>query len=215
MKVTGIIAALILLIGSIFKLMHWPGGNLMFLIGTVSLFLLNIVYCIKNINSNTLKALLPFTFAIWLVYFLFRIFHWSFGGYFLGFAIIFIVPFVITLFYFALLIKKGTFKVIHGLLALVFVLSIALGQTHSHQIYHTLNLRNSYQEYNYQSWDRYSWFLYLANEKEKALEANKKAEQAWNRCISSDKYAADNDYINIIKKNRAKISTSSWEQFRD
>lgn len=87
MHITGITAAILLLLGSIFKIQHWPGAGLMYGLGGVSLCLLfmplflavRIKEKVSRLNtwSNVLGILSAITLCLGI---LFKIMHWPFAG---------------------------------------------------------------------------------------------------------------------------------------
>lgn len=97
MHITGITAATLLLLGSIFKIQHWPGAAVIYVLGAVSLCLLFMpLFLIVRIKEKpgkltTISNILGVLGGISLCFgILFKIMHWpfanilmNFGGFFL------------------------------------------------------------------------------------------------------------------------------------
>jgi len=93
-NILGVIGFIIMLIGVIFKGMHYPGANLLMLLGTllgVIFFFMSFLY--KDINELNLFAIfseyfLSFAMMISLVAFIFKSMHWPGGGVLVGISVI-------------------------------------------------------------------------------------------------------------------------------
>ena len=137
----------------------------------------------KNFKEDEVQSLYYVSISAMTVYLLFRVFYWPCGPSFLGFSSLFLIATAISIYYCYLLFKSKkalkTRQIVFGIYFLVFFNNSFL---HSFSIYYFLNLSElinaESREYNYKSWDKYSWFLYIANEKDDALEANKEAQNA-------------------------------------
>jgi hypothetical protein len=99
----------------------------------------------------------------------------------------------------------------------IFSLSI-LAYMHSYRIYYffSLNtlLNKEHNTINYKGWDKYSWFLYLADKKEEALEANQNAQNA---IIESQKINAEDpdaaQFSPYIIQHEYDIKQENWTNY--
>jgi hypothetical protein len=98
----GIISAMILMTGTMFKINHWPGAQILLCTGTILLLVLFLPAALINhyrINGNKENRLLYIaTYVTCFVVFtamLFKIQHWPFAGYLVFIAVPF--PFVVFL----------------------------------------------------------------------------------------------------------------------
>lgn len=87
MHITGITAATLLLLGSIFKIQHWPGAAFMYILGAISLCLvfmplfLTVRIKEKPGKLNTVSNIIGVLGAIILCFgILFKIMHWPWAG---------------------------------------------------------------------------------------------------------------------------------------
>ncbi|MEZ4805785.1 MAG: hypothetical protein R2852_09955, partial [Bacteroidia bacterium] len=95
--------------------------------------------------------------------------------------------------------EKTAFKRPELLLALYISFILLLSFTHSHKIYYFFNLNTilneESRETNYMAWDKYSWFLYISNKQEEAIDANKKAKSAANKYQLTQRYKEEIPYL--------------------
>ena len=180
----------IFLIGSVFRLMHLEGSSLISIIGTLLLLIHSLVYLIKNAKTDLPTSLVHLSYSLLTTYILFRLQYWSVGPLFS------LIVLLLTISCFVLLFKrKIQLKLPQLFLVGYFVFSFVLSFTHSDKIYYFFNLNTilngESRNTNYHSWDKYSWFLYLADKQEEAIEANQKAQKAaeeYLKGIRSTKY---------------------------
>ena len=84
----------------------------------------------------------------------------------------------------------------------------------SHHTYNLTNIKFNYEiETDYFSWDKYSWFLYKEGKEDEALEANKNAQSAVEKCLQNPKYGDENEYLNYIKEHRLAIENKNWLKY--
>lgn len=81
-KVTSIIAAVLLLVGSYFKTMHWPGANVLMIVGAISgiLMFISLIAILQSKLSGKLEKfgviIASLTLIVALTAFLFKTLHW-------------------------------------------------------------------------------------------------------------------------------------------
>jgi len=98
----GIVSAMILILGTMFKVQHWPGASILLFAGTVLILTLFLPSALLNhyrVNGNKqYKLLYITTYVTCFVVFtamLFKIQHWPFAGYLIFIAVPF--PFIVFL----------------------------------------------------------------------------------------------------------------------
>lgn len=215
MKKLQIIAWSIFFIGILLKLFHFPFASQMLILGTLLLVIHSLIYFGKNANTNLANSFLHLTFAFMTAYVLFRIQYWSCGPMILGYSLFFLLVLVIFIICLVLHVThKPKFRVPQLILLLYFLFFYILSFTHSYDIYYFVYLNpvlnGESREINYHSWDKYSWFLYIAGKKEEALEANYKAEEAIKNSL---KIGGDNltiEYEALIKLHQQQILDGNW-----
>jgi hypothetical protein len=112
MLVSGTSAAILLIIGSFFKVMHWPGASILLVSGTVflSLIFLPLLFLTKSQESsnNSEKAVLGIGAFVGMLYCLstlFKVMHWP-GASYLWVSTIVVSAFIFIPVYFFTGIKK-------------------------------------------------------------------------------------------------------------
>ena len=103
----GIIGAILLLVGVLFKLLHWPGAGVVVTLGVLSLSIYAVLYMLEQVKiykTELVKAyavLFGITGLMMLLGFLFKIMHWPGAGILLYLFLVFYVGLVvITIFRF-------------------------------------------------------------------------------------------------------------------
>lgn len=117
MMVSGTTAAILLIVGSFFKLMHWPGASILLVLGTVllSLIFLPLLFLTKSKESsnNSEKAVLGIGALVGILYCLstlFKVMHWP-GSTYLWVSTVVLSAFVFIPVYFFTGIKNEERKV--------------------------------------------------------------------------------------------------------
>jgi hypothetical protein len=112
MLVSGTSAAILLIIGSLFKVMHWPGASILLVLGTVflSLIFLPLLFLTKSKESSNTseRAVLGIGALVGILYCLstlFKVMHWP-GASYLWMSTIVLSAFVFIPVYFFTGIKK-------------------------------------------------------------------------------------------------------------
>lgn len=218
MKKLQITSWIIFFTGIIFRLFLLPGGNLILVIGAALFLVHNIIFLIKNWASNLAISFLHLSITAWTIYLLFRILFWPGGPYFLGAPLLFLVPFLITVVYVTIhIIEKTKFRLPQILLSIYFLFSLKLAETHSHRIYYFFNLNKVLNEesrnYNYQSWDKYSWFLYISKKQDEALQANEYAQKALKNHFKKSLGIQKAKDSMLIWKHREQIENKIWNTY--
>lgn len=82
-KITSIIAAVLLLVGSYFKIMHWPGAHVLMIVGTITgilMFISLLVFIQSKLPGRLEKfsvIVASLTLMVALTAFLFKTMHWQ------------------------------------------------------------------------------------------------------------------------------------------
>lgn len=215
MKKLQIIAWIIFIIGIIFRLLHYPGTAVISLLGTLLLVIHSIIYLVKNANTNLPSTFLYLSYSFLTVYVLFRLQYWSCGPMILGYSLLFIIVLLLTISSFILLLtSKIKIKLPQIFLVVYFIFFFVLSFTHSYRIYYFFNLNpvlnGESRNTNYHSWDKYSWFLYLADRQDEAIEANQNAQKAAEDYLRSIPDEETVQYLTVIKQHGQKIQDKNW-----
>jgi hypothetical protein len=96
MKALKIIGLLLFLIGITFKFIHWPFASIIFILGTLLLFVHGLIFLIQNLKQDSTRTWINFSFSLIAVYVLFRFQYWPCGPRILGFPLLFILVFTFS-----------------------------------------------------------------------------------------------------------------------
>jgi hypothetical protein len=214
MKPFQIISWCVFAIGLIFKLSHYPGTGLLLSLGCLLLLIHGVVYLIKNAKTDLPNSLMHLSFAGWTIYLVFRIQYWSGLGQLFGIQTIFIIPFLLSITWLVLLFKKNEkFRVAQIILIIYFGFSCILSFIQSDRIFYFLNFNtvfnNESRISDYGLWDSYSWFLYIADKPDEALDANKKAQNALEKLTDKRGFYSYDSIL--IKRHEQQIIDRNWE----
>jgi len=206
---------LILIIGIIFDLLHVTGFSNLLVLGTLLSFVYSVVYLINNFKSNFQESILNLTFSFWTLYLLVRFLYLPGGIYIAGFPICFIIPVIFSIAYLYLyVINKVKFKVSQLILTLVISFSVIISNVHSDRIYYFFNLNSTLncksRTLDYKSWDKYSWFLFIAKKQDEAIQANSIAQTANSKCLKVPHYFNVNRDSVLIKIHAKNILNKNW-----
>jgi hypothetical protein len=215
MKKLQIIAWTIFIIGLVFRLLHYPGTSVISILGTLLLVIHSILYLVKNAKTNLPTSFLHLSYSLLTVYLLFRLQYWSCGPMILGYSLFFIIVLLLTISCFVLLFSSKTqFKFPQIFLVVYFVFFFVLSFTHSDRIYYFFNLNTALNgesiNTNYQSWDKYSWFLYIADKQDEAIEANQNAQKAVEEYLKIIPDEEAVQYSTVIKQHGQQIQDKNW-----
>lgn len=216
MRILQIIAWVVFTIGIVFRLFDFPGTSLVSVIGTFLIVLHGIISFFKTVNTNLPTAFLYLSVSSITVYFLFRLQYWYCGPRVMGFPLLFIITLLVSITCIVLhLTNKSKYKTPQLFLMVYFISFLILSFVHSHSIYYFFHLNSvtysKSRKISFQFWDKYSWFLYIANKKEEALEANDKAKEALEE--SRKVYRISLSDIKIIEEHRKLILTNNWKTY--
>lgn len=215
MKKLLISAWTIFAIGLVFRLLHFPLSALILILGTLLVFIHSIIYIAKNAKTNLPSSLLHLSYALLTIYILVRLQFWPVGPIILGCSSIFIIGLLVTIACFVLhTTRKIPFRFAQLFLAAYFVFFFVLSFTPAHKIYYFVNLSSvingDTRNIRYKAWDKYSWFLYIADEQDQAIEANLNAQKAAEKILSRYRDEEALQYLTLIKQHGQQIQDHNW-----
>jgi hypothetical protein len=125
---TGLIAALLMFLGVLFKMQHWPGASILLTVGTFTLLFLFLPFALRNSykseggsGSGPLYVVTWITSLVILGSMLFKIQHWPGAGYMLLVALPF--PYVVFLPVYLIVTGKNKNHNIYNTVAILFLLA--------------------------------------------------------------------------------------------
>ena len=207
-------------IGVVFQSLHILGGGVLPLLSCILLLVHNVIFLCKHVKTDFTKVLLYFSYTFLTIYLFGRLLYWGWAKAIFPIALLFVI-FTFIMY----LIKEKPFKIPQIVLVAYFAFFLVLSYTPSYKIYYIVNLNavlyKERRNFDYVSWDKYSWFLHLRGLKSEALEANKEAYQALKYCardidgLRFPKEEYIQDYFEIIKKHESLIEAKNtdWNEW--
>jgi len=185
--------------GFILKFFHIHYNAVLMLFALALILIINVISLFKM--QETFNTLIHFGVWIWLVVLLISIKFFHFAN----IALILAVAVSVIAFFIAYSNKKliKLFPIL-----VVMIIAMTFFNMPTDQRYYLLSIKwNSEIKTDYQSLDKYSWFLYQNNKFEHALDVSN---QAMDIAIK-----AENDqWIDLIIKHNKAIAEKNWNQFR-
>ncbi len=206
------ISWVIFLIGLSFKFLHYPLSGLLLVLGTFLILVHGIIYFVKFSKRDLLQTLVYASIALITIYMLGRFQFWGFTGFYFPVAFLFTFASLIVL-----LNRKAGFRFPQIFLVIYFVFFLTMMFIPAYKIhfcfYLNTVLNGEDRDTDYFGWDKYSWFLYLADKEEAALEANTNAKNAVNNLlkITADKRAEQ--YLVLIDMHEQQIRDKTWTDY--
>jgi hypothetical protein len=212
-----LIAYLLFLIGIGFKIFWLPFASLLLVLGTTISLVYSLIYWIKNFKTNVLHGLFYVAVAVNLLYVTFRVQYWPIGRNSFGLSYVFIFVISASLAYILVFfIKKQRVNTRFVVLLSLFIGTFYLTAVPAHQVHSTLYLNNlTYDESrktNFIQWDYYSWFLYVSDAFDEALDANQKAQQALKKVLEKDSSELLLQNQRQLEEVENMIRTRSWKR---
>jgi hypothetical protein len=196
MKWTERILYLLTFLGFCLKPFHLPWNTMIILFCLLGLFIFYLFVLISGKQKPnyvlTGMCAIFITFSI-----LSHIKFFAFSGYVMDFAAFILF---LTVYY---SIKRKTFYKFQSIVVIILIIvHCAVLLIPKHKIYYTFNIKyNHHIEYDYKSWDNYSWFLFIDNKYKEASDASKNAQKI---VMKSD----DTTYQRLIGEHFKVISDS-------
>jgi len=210
MKIPYFIAWLFFAIGIAFQFLHFPFGGFLLFLSLLFLWGHALVYLWQN-RKNLPRSVFYLAIAALTSYIICRFQYWSLA------KPVYYAAILLTLSSLFLSGKeKRAFHWTQFLLIAYFAFIYFLAYTPSYKIFYLTKLNtvlnNDTRDLDYRAWDRYSWFLYLRDKQDEALEANKKAKDAVNASIKNGDELA-HSYVTAIDLHTLQIKEKKWETY--
>ncbi len=213
-----LITSLILFIVSfVFRLVHWPGASVIALFSVLLVFVFAVFNSFSQKKVFQINILGGWVLFSWVLYILFKYMYWHAGPSFLGFNTMFLVVSLITSIYIIQTTStkvKNLSKTVLAVCAIGFVFSFipAHVQCYFFDLNKVINKENN--KTNFYAWDKYSWFLYIKGEKERALQANQKALDALKKCESDYPFMTSQNpnALYILQDHQVRIENGTWAE---
>ncbi len=196
-------------IGMVIKLLKLPMHTVFILVSLLAL-IVYYISCLVRKNKELHEILTGFVTVIWLFGLLSLLKHFPF------YNIVLIIASLISLVLFFMIDKKKNLTTANNILLFVTIfITVVLNFVPAHQTYYITNIKFSYEiETDYRSWDRYSWFLYVAGEEKEALSANVNAQKALEVSLANpDTHGNENEYLPILKDHELAIKNRNWIKY--
>lgn len=205
----------LILLSIVFRLYHLPGANLIMLISAVFFVVFAGINSFRKKKIWNINVLGGWLLAICSIKLLFTYLYWYSGPIILGTNALFIVLLTIMIIYVVVgLVNKNKLSkmvLLFSLLVAIFNFVPSYSICYFFDLNEVINKENN--STNYSSWDKYSWFLNLRGDKERALIANQKAVNAWEETCRLY-HVSDQEYASIhaiLKRHKIGIIDNSWD----
>ena len=195
-----------LIIGLQFRIMHWAGSGPMLIFSLSGILFISIIRFFYLLDKDFALGLLHLSLGWQSFYWLFRLMFWE-GAFMLN-----MLATLSILGFFAYVgVKSIAWRSKFTAFTISSVCTVILSFTSAHHIYYAFNFSflNSEQPDKFAEMDKYSWFLYLADEKDKALISNAKAIKMLSK--TSD-YPKDS-LTKILGENQRMIKDHTWIRY--
>jgi hypothetical protein len=206
-------SGLVFLTSNVFRIIHLPFTDLLSILAIVLVLIFAVIHSFKKEKVWGINLFATWLIFLWSYYLFARYLFWNIGPGILGFNALFLLSFIGTIIYVVQSYsKKGISKIVIGLSLIG--LSISFVPAHVITYFFDLNemVNKENNKTNFASWDKYSWFLYIHGDKQRALDANHKAIEAWNYRKKVNPSITD-DYANIpaiIMEHEKGIINETW-----
>jgi hypothetical protein len=212
MKKFYVVSWIVLLTGIIFKFIHFPGAGVLMSLSGLLLLIHSVIYLIKHAKSDLPTCFIYLSSAFITIYLIARLQYWAFA------RPLFPIVCLLVLAYFVIFtIYKSKFQLIQIILIFYFIFFWIISYTPSYKIYYCIYLNTlvnkSSRNVDYRSWDKYSWFLYLRNKQDEAIDANKNAQDAIELYLKNSNDDEAKQYLTIIKQHEQQIRDRTWTNY--
>ncbi|HTL82133.1 MAG TPA: hypothetical protein VL651_10535 [Bacteroidia bacterium] len=204
-----IAGSILAVLGFVFRIFHLPGGGMASIVGLGSCAMSFMIeelfqksrFAIRLMNMGT---------AVLLIFILFRLQFWP------GAMQMFIPGAIGSVVGIGLLLnseKTDSPRLLPPAVVLCLAFSIAF--IPASKLYYFIHLNepinSEYRKTDFQSWDKYSWFLYLEKHQDEALKANDSAMNAYRLAPTNNHYPPFSD--SLLQKHRAAIQQGNWKLY--
>lgn len=219
MKKLLIISWSVFILGVVFRLFHISGVGMILILGGLMQLVHSLIFLFKNSKTDLPKATFYLSLTSWTVYFVFRLLFLPGGPNIFGFRLIFILPYLFTIFFF--IFNWGEFvkfKFSQMFLISYFVFGLVFSYVQSDRVYYFLyfqpQIHGDTYTNDFEKIDNYSWYLNLSNKHEEAIAANSNAQKILGEAIRiqpKDKELLYYQYV--LNLHRQKLLANNWEEF--
>lgn len=193
---------------------HIPGHGATMLLSILFFIIHNTIYFIKNIRSKPDRVFAFLTINAFAYYLFTRFYFWANSGIVLIISMLLLLTWLGFHFF-----KKASFSALQIVVVSSFVVVSATSFVHADRIFYMFNapyLKESTASENYELWDRYSWFLYLAGKYDEAESANKTALKGVQELLKKDQpLEIWRDSEKLLLMRHEKIRSRSWYEYSD
>lgn len=202
----------VFLLGIAFKIQYYPGGVLLLIAGCLMMLIHSLIFLHKNHNTNLAAGFIYLTYTIWTIYLLFRIQFWGVA------TIIFIVAVMLSIVCILQhMSEKLSFKNPQIKLSIYVLLITIFSFVHSYSIYYFFNtsaLQGKLESaVSYRIYDKYSWFLYIANKHDEALISNHHAQEAVSQQLNKYRDSETLKFSKLIPQHEQLIKDNAWTSY--
>jgi hypothetical protein len=207
-----ILAWIIILLGILFKFLHFQGGGALLISGSVLLLMHSFAYFMISDRQKEYSPLLNLSIVLLTCYIGARFQFWA-----LARPVYYLACLAMLVWIIAVVRKKKRPGASAILLTGYFIFVTWFTNVPSHQLYYLVNLHpmlnSDLRETNYRAWDRYSWFLYLKQEYDAAFDANQKAQKAATKSLEMAPDSLAKEYKGILLQHEFQIVHKQWESY--
>jgi signal transduction histidine kinase len=201
MKIAEKLFYLIAVTGFVLKPFHIPGHTLIILCGLLMLFIFYLYILITSAKPIT-YVLTGMSAVFVMASVLCHLKFFLFASYIMDFS-----AFILLLAVFYSIRKKTYFWFLSSFVLFWVGIHVFILTQPRYKLYYFLNIRfNRHIEQDYLSWDKYSWFLYIEEKYDSALNANKQATQI-------AKTLNDTAFYKQALEHRKLIEKRKWQSF--
>lgn len=160
-------------------------------------------------RENLPERVFHFGVAVITLYLIGRLNFWPWA------KIVFLIAiFMAFLYLFVSVFAKIILRIQHLFFCFYFTFMVWFSYVPSYNLFYAIKLNSILNKESrlcdYQSWDKYSWFLYLREKYDDAIIANKMAQEALEKCNHHKHDEMVNDYTGLIKQHLFQIEHRQW-----
>jgi hypothetical protein len=195
-------------IGIGFKLFKLP-MHTVFILATLLVIIIYYVICLLRKTKNRFSILTGLVTVVWLFSLLAILKHFPFQN----------ISLIVALVLSAMLLIAGSknkklLSANNLFHVAVIGITVLFRLLPAHSTYYLTNIKFNHEiDIDYFSWDKYSWFLYNDGKQNEAIQANKNAQIAAEKCLLHPKYGDEKKYLNLIKRHNLEIKNKTWKQY--
>lgn len=196
-------------LGIVLKLFKLPMHTVFILVILLAI-LIYYIFCLIKKSKDIHSILAGFLTVIWLFCLLTLLKHFSFQ------SIVWITSISASVPVLFLLYKNKKLISLNSIFCFVIIaFTVFIKFLPAHNTYYLTNIKLNHEiEIDYYSWDKYSWFLYMEGKDDEAMQANKSAQAAVEKCLQNPIFGDENEYFTLIKEHELAIKNKNWNKYR-